>query len=206
MGLDFKVDEHVLIPRPDTEILVETVFNLLKDVKEPKILDIGTGSGAIIVSLLAKIKDAAGLALDISTDAVAITRENAVRHDVLARLEFSAGDLFAPLEQNFSGTHFFDAIVSNPPYIPTADIVSLSPEVRQEPKAALDGGKDGLDFYRCLLQSARCFLCDDGFLAVEIGLGQTSKIEMLAQNTGMVLRDTVKDYSGIDRVLVFKKT
>ncbi|MDR1702713.1 MAG: peptide chain release factor N(5)-glutamine methyltransferase [Sporomusaceae bacterium] len=204
MGLNLQVDPNVLIPRPDTEILVETACNLLKEVKEPQILDLGTGSGAIIVSLLAALKDAAGVAVDISPAALKIAQANAARHNVLTRLEFACGDLFGPLAEISPAPRAFDAILANPPYIPAADLASLSPEVRQEPQLALNGGADGLDFYRRLLRDAKDYLHADGFLAVEIGIGQAPQIEALSKDTGFVLQQIVKDYSNIDRVLVYK--
>jgi release factor glutamine methyltransferase len=204
MGIDFKVNETVLIPRPDTEILVETAINYLKNVNNPVIADIGTGSGAIIISILVKLNEAFGVATDVSPGALAAAKENAETHQVLSRVEFIAGDLFAPLAKNFPNK-LFDAILSNPPYIKTANIATLSEEVWQEPQTALDGGADGLDFYRRLLKNGSDYLHENGFLAVEIGFGQAAEIEEIAKNTGLVLKETVKDYNGIDRVLLFVK-
>ncbi|HML34055.1 peptide chain release factor N(5)-glutamine methyltransferase [Sporomusa sphaeroides] len=200
MGLDFVVSPAVLIPRPDTEILVEAALDRLADKPEPAVADLGTGSGAIIVSMLTKLAAASGMAVDVSAAALAVARENAARHEVGARLEFCQGDLFAPL----TGKKF-DAILSNPPYIPDADIAGLSAEVRQEPYQALAGGNDGLCFYRRIVAEAAGYLKPAGFLAVEVGIEQAGLVGMLADAvSGLDLEATIKDYAGIDRVLVFR--
>jgi release factor glutamine methyltransferase len=199
MGLSFSVSPAVLIPRPDTEILVETAQKGLAHCKQPRLADIGTGSGAIIISLLHLLPDARGVAVDISADALVVARQNATAHQVADRLEFLQGNMTQPL----SGT--FDAILSNPPYIPDAVVATLEPEVQQEPAGALKGGRDGLDFYRHLLTSSAVYLQDDGFLAVEIGQGQAAAIAQLVLASPFTIQSITKDYSGIERVVIFRK-
>ena len=198
MGLDFKVTTDVLIPRPDTEILVETALKLLQTMENPHILDIGTGSGAIAVSVLVNIPSAQGTAVDISPAALVIAEGNANRHQVTERLTFCLGDLFAPVQGQL-----FNAIISNPPYIPLADIGGLTPEVRQEPSLALAGGEDGLDFYRRIIHEAKNYLAPGGFIALEVGFDQAQLVATMARETGLFkVSDIVKDYGGIERVVI----
>lgn len=198
MGLDFKVTPAVLIPRPDTEILVETALNRLKTMESPQILDIGTGSGAICISMLVKQQSAKGIAIDISPEALSVAKTNAERHQVDERLTFCLGDLFAPVQDQV-----FNAILSNPPYIPEADIAGLTPEVRQEPSQALVGGKDGLDFYRRIIREGRNYLAAGGFIAMEVGIGQSQQVAAMAEETGFYkVSEIVKDYGGIERVVI----
>ncbi|BBB91497.1 MAG TPA: peptide chain release factor N(5)-glutamine methyltransferase [Methylomusa anaerophila] len=200
MGLEFAVSPAVLIPRPDTEILVEAVLSRLQKLTKPEIADLGTGSGAIIVSLLAVIPSACGVAVDLSPEALAVAGENARRHQVEERLTLCCGDLISPL----TGRKF-DALISNPPYIPTAAIAGLSPEVRQEPRVALDGGEDGLIFYRCIVAKGAQYLKPGGFIAVEVGMGQARPVAALAAaETRLTVAEVIKDYSGIERVVVFQ--
>lgn len=198
MGLDFQVTPAVLIPRPDTEILVETALKCLKVVDSPRILDIGTGSGAICVSILVKLQSAKGITVDISPEALLVAKANAERHQVDERLTFCQGDLFGPVQGQV-----FDAILSNPPYIPEADIAGLTPEVRQEPSQALVGGKDGLDFYRRIIHEGRNYLATGGFIAMEVGIGQARQVAAMAEGTGFFkVSEIVKDYGGIERVVI----
>jgi release factor glutamine methyltransferase len=200
MGLDFEVTPAVLIPRPDTEILVETAVSRLMAVDNPCILDLGTGSGAICISMLANLPTARGITVDISTEVLTVAKGNAARHLVSERLTFCQGDLFVPVKGQV-----FAAIVSNPPYIPEADIAGLTPEVRQEPNIALVGGKDGLDFYRRILQEGRNYLAADGFIAMEVGIGQAQLVAKMAEETGLFkVSGIVKDYGGIERVVVLE--
>ena len=142
MGLTFAVNQSVLIPRPDTEILTEIVGEYLRGLENPIFADLGTGSGAIPISILKFVKSARAVAIDISEAALEVARFNAQRFHVEDRIKFLRGDLFEPLEGKF------DAIISNPPYIPTAELANLQAEVQAEPQLALDGGEDGLNFYR----------------------------------------------------------
>ena len=203
MGLDFAVAPYVLIPRPDTEILVEAALERLAKMaangSHPlRFADIGTGTGAIALSVLKyAAPDVEAAAVDISEAALAVARENAEALELAARVRFYEGDLLAPLEDTG-----FDAILSNPPYIPDADIESLAPEVQgYEPHLALKGGADGMDFYVRLLRDAPRVLRTGGFLAVEAGLGQAQKIRALAKEPwGDV--EILPDLAGIERVVV----
>ncbi|MBP2637720.1 MAG: prmC [Firmicutes bacterium] len=200
MGMDFVVSPAVLIPRPDTEILVEAALDRLALANAPAIADLGTGSGAIIVSILAKLSAAVGVAVDISSEALTVAGENAVRHGVKDRLTCLKGDMLQPL----TGQKF-DAIISNPPYIPDGDIAGLSPEVRQEPHMALAGGADGLDFYRRIVSAGAEYIRPGGFIAVEVGINQAKEVAALA-NAGnrLTTEAIIKDYAGIERVVVFR--
>ncbi|SMC38202.1 peptide chain release factor N(5)-glutamine methyltransferase [Sporomusa malonica] len=199
MGLNFAVSPAVLIPRPDTEILVETALERLTSHGAPLIADLGTGSGAIIVSILTKLATGTGVAVDISPDALAVAKENAVRQGVDERLNLCQGDMLGPLAGKT-----FDAILSNPPYIPDSDIAGLSAEVRQEPRLALAGGADGLNFYRRIVAQGAEYLNSGGFIAVEVGIDQAGPVARLAdQASRLKVEAIVKDYAGIERVVVF---
>ena len=203
MGLDFAVSSATLIPRPDTEILVEAAIErlgrLAENGRKPlRFADIGTGTGAIALSVLKYgAPDLEAAAVDISEAALAVARGNAEALELAARVRFYEGDLLAPLED--AG---FDAILSNPPYIPDADIERLAPEVRSyEPMTALKGGADGMDFYARLVEAAPQYLRAGGFLAVEAGIGQAQKIRALAKEPwGDV--EILPDLAGIERVVV----
>lgn len=198
MGLDFKVTSAVLIPRPDTEILVEAALKRLAAADSPQILDIGTGSGAICISIVAALPSARGISVDISPEALVVAEANAERHQVKDRLTFCQGDLFEPVRGQV-----FTAILSNPPYIPEADIAGLTPEVRQEPNQALVGGIDGLDFYRRIIRDGRNYLASGGFIAMEVGIGQAQAVAAMAEETGFFkVSEIIKDYGGIERVVV----
>ena len=197
MGLTFRVGPAVLVPRPDTEILVEAAMKRLQGLTAPAILDLGTGSGAIIVSLLSNLPAASGTAVDISGPALAIAGQNAGLHAVAGRLRLLEGDLFGPVQ----GLQF-DAVISNPPYIPAGDIADLAAEVRQEPRGALDGGQDGLDFYRRILAEVPGFLKPGGFVALEVGIGQAQAVAALAQSAELGLAEICRDLGGIERVVV----
>lgn len=199
MGLSFRVTPAVLVPQPDTEILVQAALDRLAAKPAARIADIGTGSGAIVLSLLYYRKELQASAVDISADALAVAAENAASLGVAERVTFCEGDLLAPL----AGQQFA-AIVSNPPYIPTADIAGLAPEVRTaEPMGALDGGADGLVFYRRLVADAPALLASDGFLAMEVGIHEAAPVAALAQASGAFARtEVLKDLAGIERVVV----
>lgn len=201
MGMDFSVSPAVLIPRPDTEILVENVIERLKKLGNVHIVDIGTGSGAIAVSILANCLNVSGVAVDISSEALAVAKSNAVRHGVDMRLEFVKSDVYDSLSAGQ-----FDAIISNPPYIPDKDIAGLEPEVKREPYGALAGGKDGLDFYRRLIQEGIKFLKPNGFMAFEVGIYQAEDVADIGRQTGAFNHfEIIKDYGNIDRVVIMKK-
>ena len=198
MGLPFKVTKDTLIPRPDTEILVENVLNNVDKDKEIEIVDIGTGSGAIILSLLVNLPKAQGKTVDISSKAIEVAKENAVNLQVNDRCEFFVGDLFAPLNDNK-----FDVIVSNPPYIPQKDIATLEDDVKEyEPVSALTDGGDGLSYYRRLLSEGKAYIKENGFIALEIGIYQSEDVKQIAMDNGWKDIKIIKDYAGIDRVVL----
>lgn len=201
MRLKFQVSPDVLIPRPDTEILVEAVLERLKQKEAPTFVDIGTGSGAIVLSLLANLPQVLGSTVDISSDAIAVAKKNAADLGVADRVTFYQGDAYAPL-----GDRQFDAIISNPPYIPDADIKGLEPEVKCEPHEALAGGLDGLDFYRKLIGEGIALLKADGFMAFEVGIHQAAAVAKLAAGYPALGDVTIlKDYGGIERVVIINK-
>lgn len=200
MGLDFIVSPAVLIPRPDTEILVEAILAKIQELPNLSILDLGTGSGAIIISLLAKVTSACGTAVDISREALKIAAVNAEKNSVYSRLTLLAGDLYGPV-----GDQVYDVIVSNPPYIPNADIAGLEQEVQREPAQALAGGHDGLDFYRRIVDSADKHLKSGGLLAFEVGINQAEAVADLGNKAGLMAEGIIKDYGGIDRVVLLRK-
>lgn len=197
MGLTFKVTADTLVPRPDTEILVQAAVERLRARGEaPRFADIGTGSGAICLSVLHFLPKAQADTVDISPAARAIAEENAAALEVADRVTFHTGDLLAPLAGSY------DAILSNPPYIPDDDIAALAPEVRlKEPHTALAGGKDGLDFYRRLTADAPALLKDGGFLALEVGIHQAAPVAALAAPS-FSRTEILKDYAGIERVVI----
>jgi release factor glutamine methyltransferase len=209
MGLDFKVTEATLIPRPDTEILVETAMERLGKIAGNEagtgkcFADLGTGSGAICLSILNYMKEIEAVTVDISPKAIAVAKENAEKLAVSDRIEFLEGDFLKPLESKGK----FTAILSNPPYIPKQDILGLEADVKDfEPMGALDGGIDGLDFYRQLLVKGANYIEDGGFLAIEIGINQSHAImEMAKRNLMWGKVEVIKDLAGIDRCVVLWK-
>lgn len=202
MGIDFCIHGNVLIPRPDTEILVEKVLELIKGKAEPKIADVCTGSGAIAVSLAYYIPHAYVYASDISPEAIDCCRQNIERHGLKGRVKTLQGDLLEPLfEEGLEGK--LDALVSNPPYISKKDMESLPTTIRCfEPHLALYGGKEGLDFYERILRDAARLLKKGGILAFEIGYDQRDAIIKLIQDHGVFVDiRTEKDLAGFDRVI-----
>lgn len=205
MGLDFCVNEHVLIPRQDTEILVEEVLQNLHDGMH--ILDMCTGSGCILISLLHYSNNCTGVGADISAEALEVAKQNAalllegeIRSipdmDGVHEIELIKSDLF----ENISGQ--FDIIVSNPPYIQTSVIDTLMPEVRDhEPRLALDGSEDGLLFYRKIVQESVIYLKQGGMLFFEIGYDQGEAVSQLMEQSGFLEVRVIKDYGGLDRVV-----
>ncbi len=196
MGLDFQVDRRVLVPRQDTETLVEEVLRELQD--GMRVLDLCTGSGCILISLLRYTNGCRGVGVDLSEDALTVARENAERllGDQADRVVFLKSDLF----ERVTGT--FEFIVSNPPYIPSAAIPELMPEVREhEPRMALDGGEDGLCFYRRITEESRAYLTGGGMLYFEIGYDQAEPVKALMESAGFAEVTVVKDLAGLDRVV-----
>ncbi len=196
---EFRVNKNVLIPRPDSETIIEAVIDHYnKDDKGLKILDLGTGSGCLLLTLLNEIDSSTGVGVDISQDAIAIARENAFKLDLAKRAEFRI--------VNWSGFEYngvFDIIVSNPPYISLSDIADLDPDVRSfEPLQALDGGKDGLDCYRQLAPLIKKKLITKGKAFLECGLGQHEDVVMIMAEHGLKFVEFRKDLSGINRCVV----
>lgn len=194
MGLTFRVNEHTLIPRQDTEILVEEGMRRMFD--GMRILDMCTGSGCILLSLLKYSNECEGTGVDISEEALKVARENAKRLGLDA--EFIQGDLFENVPEKK-----YDMMISNPPYIETAIIETLMPEVREhEPMQALDGMEDGLFFYRKIVEKAGGFLEKGGWLLFEIGYNQGEAVKELMTAQGFQGVEVVKDYAGLDRVVL----
>ncbi|CEK36739.1 peptide chain release factor N(5)-glutamine methyltransferase [Paraclostridium sordellii] len=200
MALDFYVEEGVLIPRPDTEPLVEEVIELSKGMKDVTIVDIGTGSGAISVSLAKYIKNSYVYSLDISDKALSIGKKNAVNNEVDDKIEFIKSDVFTGIkDRNLK----LDIIVSNPPYIKKEDIKTLHTQVKDyEPYIALEGGEDGLDFYRIITEKSLKYLKSNGILAFEVGHDQANDVCTIMENHGYKKIYTKKDLQGIDRVVI----
>lgn len=195
MGLDFKVNSNTLIPRPDTECLVEYVLNYIKENNAKTVLDIGTGSGAIIISL-ASLSDIKGTGADISEGALMVAGENADINSVAEKVSFIKSDLF----ENITGR--FDIIVSNPPYIESGVIPTLGSNVKDyEPVGALDGGEDGLDFYRAIASKAPEYLNKPGLIAFEIGYNQAEAVKNILLASGFTDVETGRDLSGLDRTV-----
>ena len=205
-GRPFQVTPAVLIPRPETELLVELTLAKLKDINHPRIVDVGTGSGCIAVSLAAEIPHAEVWATDISPYALAVARSNAERLGVDDRVHLVQGDLLEPL-----ATSTFHAIVSNPPYVAESELSGLQAEVRDyEPRWALSGkngasGESGTDLYPRIFAQAMPLLLPDGWVAVEIGAGQVNAVTLAAVAAGFVDVDTAKDLAGITRVVLGRK-
>lgn len=198
MGLTFKVCEAVLIPRPDTEILVEEGIEILKKKEEKSFLDMCTGSGAIAVSLAYYVSDSKGIGADISPEALAVARNNAVLNEVNERVSFVQGDLF----ESISEEEKFDLIASNPPYIRKDVINELMTDVKDhEPALALDGGPDGLDFYRRIVPEAARRLKPGGSLLLEIGHDQGQDVSALLHRAAFSNIRILKDLAGHDRVV-----
>jgi len=195
-SLDFEVTPAVLIPRPETETLVECALKFVADRGAARTLDIGTGSGAIAVAVAMNALDAHVVATDISEDALAIARRNAIRHRCDNRIEFVRADLFP------EGDMRFDVILSNPPYIADAEIAALEPEVREhEPRLATSAGNDGIAFYRRIAAGCPSRLKSDGAVMVEIGAGQARAVKALFRSAGFSNSDAIRDLAGIERVV-----
>lgn len=198
MGLPFFVNENVLIPRADTEILVESVIQRIGREKKVMLLDMCTGSGCIAVSLKKYLKNAEVFAADISEKALETAKRNALENQV--EVKFIHSDCFEKIPEIK-----FDIIVSNPPYLTESEMGALQKEVTYEPALALDGGKDGLDFYRKLSCEAKKYLAENGILAFEIGYRQATEVSVLLKEYGYQEIEVLKDYSGNQRVVIAKR-
>ncbi len=204
-GRAFRVTRNTFDPRPDTETLVEAALEAVmmrRELKRWRILELGTGTGAVVVSLLATLQDAQGIATDICPHALAVARRNAICHAVDDRLSFHSGSWFDGLDGAF------DLIVANPPYLRTDDIDSLAPEVRNhDPTIALDGGPDGLDAYRQIAGVASKFIASDGLVMLEVGYGQKDAVVRIMNDCGykppVGVAGTRCDLHGIERVVTF---
>lgn len=200
-GLPFKVRENVLIPRPDTEILVEQCIQLMREIEEPNILDIGSGSGAISIAIANELKSSSVTGVDINEDAIRLANENKVLNKI-ENVNFMKSDLFEKLDEDFK----YDLIVSNPPYITKDEYETLMPEVKNfEPKNALTDLGDGLYFYREISKKAEAYLKDTGYLAFEIGYKQAKDVSKILEDNNFAVLSIVKDYGGNDRVVLAKK-
>lgn len=197
------VNKHCLIPRPETEILVESVLNTLKrDGKEVfSVLDVGTGSGAIAIAILRFFKKARGTLLDISPAALEVARENLKRYALEGRAALVQGSFFQPFRREDQ----WDIIVSNPPYLAAADWNAVQEELKAEPREALDGGVDGLDHYRCIVAEAKNHLFRGGMLALEVGQGQAETVSKWLQDAGYDSIQVFEDYLKIQRVVMARK-
>jgi release factor glutamine methyltransferase len=197
-GFEISVNRHALVPRPETELLAEEGWKFLAE-KKTDALDFGTGTGCIAIALAAKCPNAKIFALDISADAIALAGENAAKNKVAQQIDILQGDGFGAIPAGSK----FDLIISNPPYIPSAEIETLQPEVRDfDPRGALDGGADGLDFYRNLAAAAKSFLKPDGKIMLEFGDGQADAIKKIFENEKWVVEAVKEDYSQRARILV----
>ncbi|MDO4340814.1 MAG: peptide chain release factor N(5)-glutamine methyltransferase [Eubacteriales bacterium] len=209
MGYEFYVNEHVLIPRQDTETLAEEALRLLRKVKDPNILDMCTGSGCILLSLLAELPGCKGTGADISADALSVASENAKRLGVSDRALLVESDTFSgDYFQEKSGKHppQYDMLISNPPYIPTAEIGGLMEEVRlHDPLMALDGHEDGLFFYRTITNQGKEYIRPRGWLLYEIGSSQGEAVAGILKTEGFERIAVIKDLAGHDRVVAGQK-
>ena len=202
---DFKVSEDVLSPRPDTEVLVEAAIEAAAKLKKPKILDLGTGSGCIIISVLADVPQALGTAVDKSGKALAVAEENSRRLNVDSRLNFINASWFDDDFVRRIGTEY-DLIVSNPPYIPSGDIDGLEEDVKNyDPLMALDGGADGMEHYRRIAEVSVKILKPGGLIFLEGGINQERQIEEIFVGFGFSALRIIKDLAGINRCIILKK-
>ncbi len=209
-GLEIAVNRHVLVPRPETELLAERAWTFLQERKRnefenrtgPTALDFGTGSGCIAIALACRCPAARVYAVDVSTAALDLAKENAARNHVTERIEFLHADGLSSIDRGLQ----FDLIVSNPPYIPSAEIDRLQPEVRDyEPRQALDGGPDGLDFYRRIALDAVASLAAEGRIMLEFGDSQADALRELFQKQNWVVEAIQEDYTRRPRILVARR-
>ena len=216
MGLKFFLNKDVLIPRPETEILVEKVIEKVQNIGKSKsygygrdnsltIVDLCTGSGNIAISLARNIASCKIYAIDISKGAIQVARKNAKFHNVKGKVKFLLGDLFSPLEK-LNSNLAVDFVVSNPPYVKSRDLVQLPPEIKKEPLSALEGGNEGLDFYQRIIPEALKYLINGGYLIMEIGDYQRKAVmNLIKKEKQFYPPRLVKDYAGLDRVVMAQK-
>jgi release factor glutamine methyltransferase len=207
-GLEIAVNRHVLVPRPETELLAEQGWMFLNTIdakagRPPRALDLGTGSGCIAIALAARCATAELTAIDKSTEALNVARKNADARGVIDRIQFLHGDAFAALEND----RRFDLIISNPPYIPSAEIATLQPEVRDfDPTAALDGGADGLAFFQLIGEAGRSFLDPAGKCMVEFGDGQAAAVKKIFLEQKWIVDAVIEDYTRRPRIMIASAT
>jgi len=202
-GLEIAVNRHALVPRPETELLAELGWQFLSTLnpQPPTALDFGTGTGCIAIALASKCPDVKITALDVSPDALLLAKQNAAANKVAGKIKFLETNGFAALPQDKP----FDLIISNPPYIPSAEIATLQPEVRDfDPRRALDGGADGLDFYRLIALQAAAFLEPGGKVILEFGDGQAEAVRRVFENEKWIVEAVKEDYSQRPRILIAK--
>jgi release factor glutamine methyltransferase len=198
-GLTFELNAGTLVPRPETELLVEKALQIIEGRGKRRILDLGTGTGCIAIAILANNPQATAVAIDANAEAVAMAKQNAETHGVGRRIEVREGSWYGPLDPGET----FDVIVSNPPYIASSVIETLRPEVKDhDPRLALDGGEDGLGAYRAILVEARKRLKRDGVLILEIGHDQLSQVKQLMVQARLADISFEKDLADLDRMLV----
>jgi release factor glutamine methyltransferase len=205
MSLDFTVEEGVLVPRPETELLVEEIIGYCEEqsLKQPNIVEVGTGTGVIMVSLAHYIEEARILGIDTSSKAVELTKKNIKKHDLQKRLRVLEGDLLEPLLKMDKKN--VDIVVSNPPYISKDEMKKLPPEVKKEPELALAGGEEGLEIYHKLIPQAKKVLRPGGLLSLEIGYDQGEKIRASLKENGWKDPKIIQDYSNNDRIVFSHK-
>ncbi|MGV3492131.1 MAG: peptide chain release factor N(5)-glutamine methyltransferase [Devosia sp.] len=202
-GLSFRLNAATLVPRPETELLVEKALEIVGPLDNARILDLGTGTGCIPIAILTEYSDITGIAVDLSAEALEMARFNADRHGVGTRLETRQGSWFDPVEAG----ERFDLLTSNPPYIEGADIETLMVEVREhDPRLALDGGADGLDAYRAIAAEAPVFLKPEGVLLLEIGAAQGRSVSDVLTGAGFGSVEVHPDLNGHDRVILARIT
>ncbi len=204
-SIHLKVDPRVLIPRPETELLVEQSLSILTAARlerTPHVLEIGTGSGAVAISLATEVRDVFVVATDVSGEALLLARENAKSAGVLQRIEFVNGDLFSPIRR-MPELEPFDLILSNPPYVDRSQIQNLAREIKDyEPGVALNGGEDGMAFYRTIVSQGPSYLRRGGWLLLEVGEGQGKRVSsMIEEESSFIGCERIKDLSGIERVV-----
>ncbi len=201
LGMKVKVDKRVLIPRPETELLVTVSARYLREKNfiKPRIMEIGTGSGAVALGLAKLVDDCSVTATDISADAIAIATENFKLFGLGKRVKTIKSDMFEAFDKSSYG--HFDAIVSNPPYVSSGDYGRLDGVVKKEPKSALIAGMDGLDFIRVIASKSMNYLKSGGFLALEIGFNQAEEVKNILAKNGFIYLSSFKDFNGIDRII-----
>lgn len=204
-GYEIEISKEVLTPRPETEQLVDLALSELKGKKRPKVMDLCTGSGCIAIAVAAENRQARVVGVDVSKEALYLAKKNAERHG-LEDIQWIESNLFEMLDSEKNGLEKFDMIISNPPYIPSEEIENLEIEVRHyDPVLALDGGEDGLDFYRKISEKGQQYLVENGKLLLEIGHGQSKAICRILQRDGWKDCKEFEDYAGRERIIMATK-